>query len=166
MSSPGSFSRVDGCAEGRWRLPAEHRSPHDFDAGDNPVGGEDEGWQHGVMSTILIVDDHSAFRLEARQLLEAEGFVVIGEAADGQAALSLVARERPDVLLLDIGLPDIDGFAVADRLAAVQPSISVILTSSRDGSIYGSRISDTAAVGFLRKDELTGDAIRSLIGAA
>ena len=118
------------------------------------------------MTTILIVDDHPAFRLEARQLLEAEGFTVIGEAADGQAALFLAARERPDVLLLDIGLPDIDGFAVADRLASVQPPICVILTSSRDGSIYGSRISDTAAVGFLRKDELTGDAIRSLIGAA
>jgi DNA-binding NarL/FixJ family response regulator len=118
------------------------------------------------MATILIVDDHPAFRLEARQLLEAEGFTVVGEAADGDAALFMAARDRPDVLLLDIGLPDIDGFAVADRLASVQPGICVILTSSRDGSIYGSRISDTSAVGFLRKDELTGEAIRSLLGAA
>jgi DNA-binding NarL/FixJ family response regulator len=118
------------------------------------------------MATILIVDDHAVFRLEARQLLEAEGFTVIGEAADGRAALSLAAHERPDVLLLDVGLPDIDGFAVVDRLASVEPPICVILTSSRDGSIYGSRISETAAAGFLRKDELTGDAIRSLMGAA
>jgi DNA-binding NarL/FixJ family response regulator len=118
------------------------------------------------MATILIVDDHSAFRLEARRLLEADGFTVIGEAADGEAALSLAARVRPDVLLLDIGLPDIDGFAVAARLALAQPSICVILTSSRDGAIYGSRIPDTPAAGFLRKDELTGDAIRTLMGAA
>jgi DNA-binding NarL/FixJ family response regulator len=118
------------------------------------------------MPTILIVDDHAAFRLEARQLLEAEGFTVIGEAADGEAALLLATNERPDVLLLDIGLPDIDGFAVADRLASVDPPIHVILTSSRDASIYGARIGDATSLGFLRKDELSGDAIRTLMGAA
>jgi two-component system response regulator FimZ (fimbrial Z protein) len=118
------------------------------------------------MPTILIVDDHAAFRLEARQLLEAEGFTVVGEAADGTEALSVTERERPDVLLLDIGLPDVDGFAVADRLASILPAICVILTSSRDGSIYGSRIDETAAAGFLRKDELSGDAIKALMGPA
>ena len=118
------------------------------------------------MPTILIVDDHAAFRLEARQLLEAEGFDVLGEAADGEAALLLATNQRPDVLLLDIGLPDIDGFAVADRLAAIDPPIRVILTSSRDASIYGTRIRDAASLGFLRKDELSGDAIRALMGAA
>jgi len=120
----------------------------------------------GGMPTILIVDDHAAFRLEARQLLEAEGFTVIGEAADGAAALSLALQERPDVLLLDIGLPDIDGFAVADRLAELRPPVPVILTSSRDESIYGARIGDATSLGFLRKDELSGSAIRALMGAA
>jgi len=120
----------------------------------------------GRMPTILIVDDHAAFRLEARQLLEAEGFTVIGEAPDGEAALSLASSQRPDILLLDIGLPDIDGFAVADRLAALHPPISVILTSSRDESIYGARIGYATSLGFLRKDELSGDAIRALMGAA
>jgi len=120
----------------------------------------------GGMPTILIVDDHAAFRLEARRLLEAEGFTVIGEAADGEAALLLATNERPDVLLLDIGLPDIDGFAVTDRLASIDPPISVILTSSRDASIYGTRIRDATSLGFLRKDELSGDAIRNLMGAA
>jgi len=124
------------------------------------------GCHHPGMPTILIVDDHATFRLEARQLLEAEGFTVIGEAADGEAALSLATQRRPDVLLLDVGLPGIDGFAVADRLAALHPPISVILTSSRDETIYGSRIDETTALGFLRKDELTGDAIRSLLAAA
>jgi len=117
------------------------------------------------MPTILIVDDHAAFRLEARQLLEAEGFDVIGEAVDGETALLLAQSQRPDILLLDIGLPDIDGFAVSDRLASIDPPIRVVLTSSRDASIYGSRIRDAASLGFLRKDELSGDAIRDLMTA-
>jgi DNA-binding NarL/FixJ family response regulator len=117
------------------------------------------------MPTILIVDDHAAFRLEARQLLEAEGFTVIGEAADGEAGLLLATTERPDVLLLDIGLPDIDGFAVADRLAALHPPVSVILTSSRDESVYGARTREATSLGFLRKDELSGGAIRNLMAA-
>jgi DNA-binding NarL/FixJ family response regulator len=115
------------------------------------------------MPTILIVDDHPAFRLEARQLLEAEGFTVVAEAADGEAALALAVRHRPDVLLLDIGLPDIDGFVVADRLASADPVTRVVLTSSRDGAIYGRRIHDAPALGFLRKDELSGDALRRLL---
>jgi DNA-binding NarL/FixJ family response regulator len=118
------------------------------------------------MPTILIVDDHAAFRLEARQLLEAEGFTVIGEAADGEAALSLVRHKRPDILLLDIGLPDIDGFEVANRLADLHLPVSVILTSSRDESIYEARIGDATSLGFLRKDQLSGDAIRALMSAA
>lgn len=117
------------------------------------------------MPTILIVDDHPAFRSEAHQLLVADGFTVVGEAADGEQALSMSARMRPDAVLLDIGLPDLDGFAVAERLAALSPRIRVILTSSRDGSIYGGRIRKAPAAGFLRKDDLSGDAIRSLMGS-
>lgn len=115
------------------------------------------------MPTLVIVDDHPLFRVEARQLLESDGFSVIGEAVDGESALSVAARGRPDVVLLDIGLPDIDGFAVAERLAAALPAICVILTSSRDGSIYGRRIRETPAAGFLRKDDLSGEAIRELM---
>lgn len=72
----------------------------------------------GVRPTVLIVDDHHAFRESARALLDAEGFAVVGDAADGAGALAAVARLRPDVVLLDVQLPDVDGFAVADRLAA------------------------------------------------
>lgn len=115
------------------------------------------------MPTLLIVDDHAPFRVEARQLLESEGFTVIGEAIDGRSAVSLAARDHPDVVLLDIGLPDLDGFAVAEQLAAVDPPLCVILTSSRDGSTYGRRLRAAPAAGFLRKDELNGAAIRGLM---
>ena len=69
--------------------------------------------------TVLIVDDHEAFRQSASALLEAEGFHVIGKAADGPDAVEQAERLRPDVVLLDIQLPGIDGFAVAERLAAL-----------------------------------------------
>jgi signal transduction histidine kinase len=71
-----------------------------------------------VRTTVLIVDDHDGFRESARALLEAEGFAVVGGAADGAAALAAAQRLRPEVVLLDIQLPDLDGFAVARQLAA------------------------------------------------
>jgi DNA-binding NarL/FixJ family response regulator len=67
---------------------------------------------------VLIVDDHDGFRSSARALLEAEGFDVVGEAGDAASALAAAARLRPEVVLLDIQLPGIDGFEVAARLAA------------------------------------------------
>jgi CheY-like chemotaxis protein len=67
--------------------------------------------------TVLIVDDHAAFRTSARALLQAEGFDVIGEATDGAEAVEAVAVMRPEIVLLDIQLPDVDGLAVAEQLA-------------------------------------------------
>ena len=67
--------------------------------------------------TVLVVDDHADFRSAARSLLEAEGFEVVGEAATGADALVASARLRPDVVLLDIRLPDTDGLSVAELLA-------------------------------------------------
>ena len=67
--------------------------------------------------TVLIVDDHAGFRGFARRLLEADGFTVVGEAGDGTSALAAVDDQRPEIVLLDVVLPDIDGFAVAERLA-------------------------------------------------
>ncbi|MCC6618322.1 MAG: response regulator transcription factor [Chloroflexi bacterium] len=115
------------------------------------------------MPSVLIVDDHAPFRLEARRLLEAEGLTVAGEAANGRVALTLARSLHPDGVLLDIGLPDMDGLSVAEQLAAIKPPIRIILISSRDASVYGGRIGASAASGFIRKDELTGDAIRSLL---
>jgi DNA-binding NarL/FixJ family response regulator len=118
------------------------------------------------MSTVLIVDDHSSFRLQARAVLEAAGFVVVGEAADGRSGIALAAALRPEVVLLDIGLPDIDGFEVAGRLAAAQPGIAIVLTSSREATEYGFRLNACTAVGFLPKDQLSGSALAALVAAA
>ena len=90
--------------------------------------------------TVLIVDDHDGFRESARALLEAEGFAVVGDAADGAAALVATLRLRPDVVLLDVQLPDVDGFAVAERLAALSEPPRVVLISSRDAAAYGPRL--------------------------
>jgi DNA-binding NarL/FixJ family response regulator len=114
--------------------------------------------------TVLIVDDHDAFRQSASALLEAEGFDVIGQAADGPEAIALADRLQPQVVLLDIQLPNLDGFAVAERLAALPDAPRVVLISSRDASAYGPRLDETSARGFLTKRELSGDALAALVG--
>ncbi|MFI5259264.1 MAG: response regulator transcription factor [Candidatus Limnocylindrales bacterium] len=116
------------------------------------------------MSTVLIVDDHPSFRLQARALLEAAGYVVAGEAADGRAAIGLTGSLRPDIVLLDIGLPDIGGFEVARQLAETNAPPVVVLTSSRDATSYGPLIAASPAAGFIAKDELTGRALAELVG--
>ena len=114
--------------------------------------------------TVLIVDDHDGFRESARALLEAEGFAVAGDAADGAAAVAAVARLRPDVVLLDVQLPDADGFAVAERLAEGPDPPRVVLISSREAAAYGPRIGAAPVCGFLAKRELSGAALAALVG--
>jgi len=114
------------------------------------------------MNTILIVDDHAGFRLQARALLEADGFSVVGEAADGASGLLAARSLRPDLLLLDIGLPDLEGFEVADQLAVDGPPPLVVLTSSRQASEYGPRLASSRVLGFIPKEDLSGSAIRAL----
>jgi DNA-binding NarL/FixJ family response regulator len=113
--------------------------------------------------TVLIVDDHPSFRLTARALLEAEGFHVVGEAEDGASAIEAARRLRPDVVLLDVQLPDLDGFEVARRLTCNGSSPGVVLTSSRDGSDFGSLVMRCGARGFVPKAELSGDALNALL---
>jgi DNA-binding NarL/FixJ family response regulator len=114
--------------------------------------------------TVLIVDDHEPFRESASALLKAEGFAVVGAAADGAGALEAIERLRPEIVLLDIQLPDLDGFAVAQRLAAAPDPPQVVLISSRDAAVYGPRLSAAAARGFLPKRELSGAALAALVG--
>jgi len=112
--------------------------------------------------TVLIVDDHDGFRASARALLEAEGFAVVGDAADGAAAIAAVERLRPDVVLLDVQLPAMDGFAVAEQLAAAHPP-RVVLISSREAAAYGPRVGAAPVCGFLAKRELSGEALATLV---
>src|SRR4051812_32205642 len=116
-----------------------------------------------VPSTVLIVDDHPSFRATAHALLEAEGFAVVGEAADGAEALAKTKELAPDVVLLDVQLPDLDGFEVARRLLSNGGSPAIVLVSSRDASDYGELIARCGARGFVPKGELTGAAVRALL---
>ncbi|HEY5881738.1 MAG TPA: response regulator transcription factor [Nakamurella sp.] len=116
------------------------------------------------MPTVLVVDDHADFRVSVRALLEADGFVVVGEAATGVAAIRAAIDLTPDVVLLDVRLPDLDGIAVADTIAALPLPPDVVLVSSRDRSVYGARLTHARVRGFLAKGELSGAALRGMLG--
>jgi DNA-binding NarL/FixJ family response regulator len=120
------------------------------------------GCQDCGVSTVLIVDDHASYRIQARALLEASGHVVLGEAPDGRSGIQLTGELAPEIVLLDIGLPDIDGFEVARRLARASAPPAIVLTSSRDAATYGPLIAASPAAGFIAKDELTGPALAAL----
>jgi len=117
-----------------------------------------------VATTLLIVDDHAGFRGFARRLMEAEGLVVVGEAADGPSAITETARLDPDVVLLDVMLPGLDGFEVCERLFATRANRpAVVLTSSRDRSSYADRMARSAARGFIAKHALSGQTLTALL---
>lgn len=109
---------------------------------------------------VVIVDDHPAFRTSARLLLESEGYVVVGEAGDGASAVALVGELSPDLVLLDVQLPDFDGFEVAERIGE---GPVVVLVSSRDRSDLGPLLDDSSVRGFISKGELTGEALAELL---
>ena len=116
------------------------------------------------MTTVLIVDDHPSFRASARAILEAEGFEVVGEAEDGNTAETAIQRLHPDVVLLDVQLPDSDGFEICrDCLAKNGYNPRIVLVSSRDASDYGDLIARSGASGFIAKAELSGEALAALV---
>ncbi|MGA8488472.1 MAG: response regulator transcription factor [Gaiella sp.] len=113
--------------------------------------------------TVLIVDDHPSFRAIAQVVLENDGFAVVGTASDGETGVAAALALDPDILLLDVELPDIDGFVVARRLREAGSETAIVLASSREGSDFGSLVAESGARGFVTKAELTGDAIRALV---
>ena len=116
-----------------------------------------------VAARVLIVDDHAPFRSLARRLLVVGGFQVVGEAADGAQALSAARDLAPDVVLLDIQLPDVDGFTVAEALAEVERAPIVVLISSRALLDYGHRVDASTARGFIAKADLSGETLLRVI---
>ena len=116
-----------------------------------------------VSTTFLIVDDHPTFRRTARLVLEAEGYEVVGEAGDAAGAMTATRELAPHAVLLDVQLPDVDGFDVAARLTGREDGPVVILTSSRDGADFGPLIERSGARGFIPKAELSGERLRALV---
>jgi len=112
---------------------------------------------------ILIVDDHPSFRASARAILEAEGFEVVGEAEDVASAVAAARELGPEVVLLDVQLPDGSGFDVAERLTSNGSGPSVVLVSSRDRADYGTLVDECGAAGFIPKAELCGPALSALL---
>jgi DNA-binding NarL/FixJ family response regulator len=124
-------------------------------------------WDDDVVpTTALIVDDHPSFRRFARKLLESAGYLVVGNAEDGASAIAAVSELRPDVVLLDVLLPDMSGFAVARELAAQPERPLVVLTSSRSASDFGSLVRTEHAKGFISKRDLTVAALAALVSEA
>jgi CheY-like chemotaxis protein len=117
---------------------------------------------HCLVPLVLIVDDNPVFRASARALLEQEGYRV-AEAATGRAGIERACELDPDLVLLDIQLPDIDGFEVAEQLARLDPSPSIVFISARAERDYAARFASTPAHGFLNKEALSAEALRALV---
>ncbi|HEU4461538.1 MAG TPA: response regulator [Solirubrobacterales bacterium] len=114
--------------------------------------------------SVLIVDDHPGFRASARRMLEASGYAVVGEAAAGAEAVAAAGELAPELVLLDVQLPDLDGFEVAARLQGLDNPPEIVLTSSRDRADFGDAVAESPARGFIAKAELSGPALAELVG--
>lgn len=114
---------------------------------------------------VFIVDDNAPFRTVARAVLESGGFQVVGEAATGAGALAGVPQTDADVVLLDIGLPDMDGLSVCAALRTVAPDAVVVLCSVRDADHWGGAVEGSSAAGFVPKSGLTATAVARIVAA-
>jgi DNA-binding NarL/FixJ family response regulator len=117
----------------------------------------------GMKRTVLIVDDHAGFRASARRVLEAGGYSVIAEAADGSSGVTAAAESRPDLALVDVQLPDFDGFEVTRRLRESGEAPEIVLISSHERADFGSLVEASGARGFVPKAELSAAALEALL---
>jgi CheY-like chemotaxis protein len=115
--------------------------------------------------TVVVVDDHPGFRELARAFLTGAGYEVVADAADGRSALEAVSAHRPDVVLLDVRLHDIDGFEVARRLAAEPEPPVIVLVSSRDETDYAGRLAASGARAFITKSKLTRRSLEAALAS-
>lgn len=121
-------------------------------------------WHHpGVAPSVVIFDDHPGFRAQASRLLKAAGYDVVASCPDGRSALDAIARLRPDVVLLDVQLPDIDGFRVMAELDGGSQGPTVVLISSREAADYGARVGRSGAAGFITKGELSARSLAEVV---
>jgi CheY-like chemotaxis protein len=118
-----------------------------------------------VGRTALVVDDHAGFRAVARALLESAGLEIVGEAAGGAEAIALCRKSGPDLVLLDVQLPDMDGFELRERLLRMADPPAILLTSTRAATAYGPRLRGIEPIPFVSKDELSVAAVISLLDA-
>lgn len=113
------------------------------------------------MCNILIVDDHPIIRLAMHMLLEKEKYNVIGEASNGVTAIELARKLSPDIIILDIGLPGLDGFEVIDRLQLSDNKSKIIVLTGLSAEIYVGRCMRAGVAGFVSKD----NNLTNLVGA-
>ncbi|MEO7422026.1 MAG: response regulator transcription factor [Ornithinibacter sp.] len=113
--------------------------------------------------TAVIVDDHVGFRGEAAELLKAAGYEVVGSCPDGRSAVDVISALRPDVVLLDVQLPDTDGIVLVSQLEAVSDGATIVLTSTREAADYGGRVARSSAAGFISKAELSVESLEKVV---
>ena len=126
-------------------------------------GAERCGSIERVELTAVIVDDHAGFRDQAAELLRAAGYEVVGSCPDGRSAVDAISALRPDVVLLDVQLPDTDGFALISQLHAVSDGATIVLTSTREAADYGGRVARSGAAGFISKAELSAQSLANVV---
>jgi len=119
-----------------------------------------------MINTLLVVDDHEGFRSFVSTLLDGDRFSIAAVAEDGESALEAVNRLRPDLVLLDIQLPGMSGFEVAERLASGAYRPDVVLTSTREAADFGARLRNAPVLGFVPKNEMSVEAISRLVESA
>jgi DNA-binding NarL/FixJ family response regulator len=112
---------------------------------------------------VLIVDDHAGFRVQARRMLESEGYRVVGEAGDVASAVEAARALEPELALVDVYLPDGNGFELASTLGALEAAPAVVLTSSHDRAELADCVAESGARGFIPKAELSREAIEELL---